>query len=134
MGFLQPILFTGENFFSKFLLKNLYSKICHQTNFKCIEIDNASMLVCARCTGIYFGILLTGLLTLFNKIRLLNNKILMVAVLPLLTDVAFIYIGIYDYSQYLALSTGLILGSVFYLFLISEIENLFSKKSLKGNE
>lgn len=58
----------------------------------------------------------------------------MVAVLPLLTDVSFTFWEIYDYSQYLALSTGLILGSVLYLFLISEIENLFSKKSLKGNE
>jgi uncharacterized membrane protein len=134
MGFLQPILLTGENFSSKFLLKNLYSKVCHQKSFKCIEINNALMLVCARCTGIYFGILLTGLLTLFNKIRLLSNKILMLAALPLLADVLFTFTGIYDYSKYLALSTGLILGSGVYLFLISEIENLFSKKSLKGNE
>lgn len=58
----------------------------------------------------------------------------MLAALPLLADVLFTFTGIYDYSKYLALSTGLILGSGVYLFLISEIENLFSKKSLKGNE
>lgn len=134
LGFLQPILLTGENFFYKFLLKNLYSKVCHQKSFKCIETANASMLVCARCAGIYFGILLTGLLTLFNKIRFKSNQILLSAALPLLADVSLTFAEIYDYSQFLALSTGLILGSGVYLFLICEIENLFSKKSLKENE
>lgn len=92
------------------------------------------MLVCARCAGIYFGILLTVLLTLFNKIRFKSNKVLLSATLPLLTDVSFTFAGIYDYSQFLALSTGLIMGSGVYLFLICEIENLFLKIFLKGNE
>ena len=92
------------------------------------------MLVCARCAGIYFGALITGLLFLFNRISELKIKVLVIVSIPLLLDVCLIFLGAYKYSQTIALITGLAFGSIIYLFLLSELENIFVNKAIKRNE
>ena len=119
---------------TNFLLSKSYSTVCHQESAKCISLGSETMLVCARCAGIYFGALSAGLLGLFYTIPLLSIRVLMVSALPLLADVFLTFSGVYAYSQLAAFATGLILGSVVYLFLLKELENLFSNKSLVGNE
>jgi uncharacterized membrane protein len=119
---------------SNFLLSKSYSTVCHQESTKCISLGSDTMLVCARCAGIYFGALLAGLLGLFYTIPLLSIKVLMVSAIPLLADVFLTLSGVYAYSQLAAFATGLIFGSVVYLFVLKELENLFSNKSLMGNE
>jgi len=97
-------------------------------------IADQSMFVCARCTGIYLGALMLGLITFNYKIGRFGLNILLVAFVPLFIDVFFTSFGIYTYSKFIALLTGLIFGSVVYLFLIDELENYFSTKSIKRNE
>ncbi len=134
IGFLQPTLLTQNNSLTNYFLEKVYSRICHQQSGKCIIIGNVSMLVCARCAGIYFGALITGLLFLFHSIPALKIKVLIIASIPLLLDVCFTFLGVYKYSQTIAAITGLAFGGVVYLFLLSELENLFSNKSIKRNE
>ena len=134
IGFLQPTLLTQNNSLTNYFLKKMYSRVCHQENGKCIIIANDSMLVCARCAGIYFGALITGLLFLFRSIPSLKIKVLIISSIPLLLDVCFTFLGVYKYSQTIAAITGLAFGGVVYLFLLSELENLFSNKSIKRNE
>ncbi len=134
IGFLQPLLLTQTNSLTNYLLAKTYSRVCHQESSKCILIGNESMLVCARCAGIYFGALITGLLFLFNRIPELKIKLLVIASIPLLLDVCLIFLGAYKYSQTIALTTGLAFGSIIYLFLLSELENIFVNKSIKRNE
>ena len=92
------------------------------------------MLVCARCVGIYFGALSAGLLGLFYAIPLLSTRVLLVSTLPLIADVILTFSRVYSYSQLTAFTTGLIFGSVLYLFLLNELEYLFSRKIYLGNE
>jgi len=134
IGFLQPLLLTQNNSLTNYLLNKTYSRVCHQESSKCILIGSESMLVCARCAGIYFGALITGLLFLFNRIPELKIKLLVIASIPLFLDVCLIFLGAYKYSQTIALITGLAFGSIVYLFLLSEIENIFLNKSIKRNE
>ena len=134
IGFLQPLLLTQTNSLTNYLLAKTYSRVCHQESSKCILIGNESMLVCARCAGIYFGALIIGLLFLFNRIPELKIKILVIASIPLLLDVCLILLGAYKYSQTIALITGLAFGSIIYLFLLSELEKNFINKSIKRNE
>ncbi|MGB5289451.1 MAG: DUF2085 domain-containing protein, partial [Ignavibacteriaceae bacterium] len=113
----------------------LYSTVCHQDSIKCISIDNNSMLVCARCAGIYFGVLIAVIAGLFIIRPVVSKRLLLISILPLLIDVLLISLGIYSYSKLMALVTGIISGSVIYFFIIAEIEK-FSLKQIfdMGNE
>jgi uncharacterized membrane protein len=128
IGFLQPALLTQNNFLSHYFLTKIYSRVCHQESSKSIIIANESMLVCARCAGIYLGALIAGILILFHSIPELKVKVFTIAVLPLLLDVCITFLGVYRYSQTVAFLTGLVFGCIVYLFLLSELENLFSNK------
>jgi uncharacterized membrane protein len=134
LGFLLPAISSTDNLMAKFLLLKIYSTVCHQESAKCISIGGASMLVCARCAGIYAGALTAGLLSLILIVPSISRRIFMLSLIPLLIDVFFTFTGVYNYSQGLAFATGLIFGNVVYLFLLSELENLFSNKLYPGNE
>ena len=134
-GFLLPLVSTIYNPLINFLITKLYSTVCHQESMKCISIDNKSMLVCARCAGIYNGALIAAISSLFI-IRPLNNKrLLLISIIPLLTDVFLVSLGIYSYSRIISFITGIVFGSIIYLFILAEIEKLILKQIFDtGNE
>lgn len=133
-GFIYPIISSGFNPLMNYIMKEFYSTVCHQDGSKCIYIGADSMLICARCTGIYLGGFVTGLLSLFILNFNLNKRILFYSAVPMILDVALNTLGVYPYSKTIAFSTGLILGSVIYYFIISEIENFIINRRLRGNE
>lgn len=125
-GFIQPMLGIIDNAVINYFLKRAYSLVCHQESYKLITHAGAEMLVCSRCTGIYIGSLLAGLTTLLFAIPQIKTRILLFASIPIAADVLLNIIEYYDYSRLIAFSTGMILGITLYLFLMNEIENLFS--------
>jgi len=127
-GFLLTIITSTDNLISKFLLSRIYSTVCHQESVKCISIGGTNMLVCSRCAGIYTGALIAGLFSLLVTLPEINKKILILSTIPLTMDVFFTFTGVYSYSKSIAFSTGLAFGSIIYLLIISELENLFSNK------
>jgi uncharacterized membrane protein len=134
LGFLLPAISSTNNFMTNFLLSKIYSTVCHQESAKCISIGGASMLVCARCSGIYAGALTAGLFSLLLIVPSISLKVFMLSLIPLVIDVFFTLTGVYVYSQSLAFTTGFILGNVVYLFLQFELENLFVNNLYPGNE
>jgi uncharacterized membrane protein len=134
LGFLQPILFNQQDSISNYIFKRIYSPVCHQVHDKCISIENNEMLVCARCFGIYSGSLIAGIAIIFFQFANMKIKLLLIAPIPLIADVMLSTIDIYSYSKLLAFITGLIFGTIVFLFLLNEIENLFLIKSIKRNE
>lgn len=126
LGFIQPMLGIIDNAVINYFLKRAYSIVCHQESYKLITHAGAEMLVCSRCAGIYFGSLLAGITTLFFAIPQIKIRILLFASIPIAADILFNITGYYDYSRLIAFSTGMILGITLYLFLMNEIENLFS--------
>jgi len=133
-GFLLPTITLFDNTISNMILSRVYSTACHQENVKCISIGNTSMLVCSRCAGIYFGSFTAGLLSLLLIVPSISRRVLILSAIPLGMDVLFVLTGVYTYSQGIAFATGLVFGGVMYLFLLKELENLFSKKTYQGNE
>jgi uncharacterized membrane protein len=134
LGFLLPAISPANNFMTNFLLSKIYSTVCHQESAKCISIGGATMLVCARCSGIYAGALTASLFSLLLIVPSISLKVFMLSLIPLVIDVFFTFTGVYVYSQSLAFATGFILGNVVYLFLQSELENLFVNNLYPGNE
>jgi uncharacterized membrane protein len=128
-GFLLPVITSTDNLISKFVLSRIYSTVCHQESVKCISIEDTTILVCSRCAGIYTGALISGLFSLLVTLPEINKKILIFSTIPLAMDVFFTFTGVYSYSKSVAFSTGLAFGSIIYLLIISELANLFSKKT-----
>ncbi len=113
-------------------LEKTYSTVCHQQPEKLITLNGHKTLVCARCTGIYLGALLSSFGLLFLKLKnILNIKFLIIASIPLLGDVILYSTGIYSYSKTIALITGLLLGSIGFLYIHEGIMDLFEEKNKK---
>lgn len=133
-GFLLQAITSIDNSISNFLVSRIYSTVCHQESSKCLSIGSASMLVCARCAGIYTGALIAGLLSLLLIVPSISKRVLILSAIPLAMDVFLTFTEVYTYSQGLAFATGLAFGGMVYLLTISESENLFSNKLYMGNE
>lgn len=110
--------------------KHSYGIVCHQQDLKLIGEGTFHSLVCSRCAGIYLGLLTTSFITIFFRIGIIrNNKILFIAVLPMILDVILYSIGLYNYSKTIAFLTGWLLGSVGFIYLYSPLSTLFTIKN-----
>jgi uncharacterized membrane protein len=111
------------------LIKEFYSSVCHQIGYKTIQINGINFLVCARCSGIYFGGLIASVIFLFSsKSHTLKINYLFIAAIPMLTDVLLYSLGVYEYSKIIALSSGLLFGFVSISILLLIIENYLLKE------
>lgn len=123
-GIMSPVIFQNNQTFlaAKPFLNQVYSTVCHQEYAKTLKIYDEEIFVCSRCAGIYTGVFMAILLSLFRlpKSRLLH--LLISSSVFLLSDVILSSIGIYSYSKYFALSTGLFFGLTLFMFLLSELK------------
>lgn len=130
-GFTFPVIFNNSEYAIIFhpLLEKIYSSFCHQSNEKTFVIFGSSMLVCARCAGIYFGAFISAFLIIFIQIKFINNiKFLYAACIPMIFDIIFYSIGIYNYSKTFAFITGLIFGSIIIIFIYDALNKILLKK------
>ncbi|HED38267.1 MAG TPA: DUF2085 domain-containing protein [Ignavibacteria bacterium] len=108
------------------VLKISYGTVCNQIDAKTFYLNGHELLVGARCTGIYIGTLLTSFLSLFTIMRInLSIKYFLIALIPMGIDVFFSTIGLYHYSKLLAFATGLLFGSIIFMFILNTVENIF---------
>jgi len=115
--------------------KQLYSTVCHQHIHKSFTCDDIPLLVCARCTGIYAGTLLSALVLIFYSGQFnFKTKYLIMLSAPMLLDVILQIFGLYSYNKYLSSFTGFLFGSSVFLYILSAIENLLFSKQKNKNE
>lgn len=107
------------------IVKNTYSLVCHQDPAKLINLSCGNSLVCARCFGIYTGLLINSFLHIFHENKLKRNfRLVLFATVPMMIDVFAVAIGIYDYSKTIAFTSGLLFGSILFLYLYNGLQNL----------
>ncbi|MCX6168528.1 MAG: DUF2085 domain-containing protein [Ignavibacteriales bacterium] len=126
-GIFVEWLITLDNHFLFALpfLQKTYSLVCHQEKAKLMIFNHAETLTCARCTGIYLGLLLVSMIFLFKDYkRNFPIKFLLYASIPMIADVILYSINIYHYSKPVAFVSGLLLGSVGFLYLYKGLNNL----------
>jgi len=135
VGFISPCLnINSLNSIYPFQ-KMLYSNICHQDVQKSFICNDIPFLVCARCTGIYFGAFISAAVILILNITLiLKTKYLYLLSIPMLLDVLFYSIGIYPYNKFIASSTGFLFGSSIFLYILSALEYLLFIKQKNNND
>jgi uncharacterized membrane protein len=112
-------------------LRKMYGAVCHQHIEKTWLLNGHYFFVCARCTGIYSGALIVSFISLFSFSKLpVKMTLLYISSIPMLADVISTTTGIYSYSKYIALLTGIFFGSAVFAYILAGIENNFVDKSL----
>ncbi len=98
--------------------------MCHGLTRRCLELFDVPMPLCARCVGIYLG-LLAGV-AFFWLVPLLRERVMrnvaVAAIVPLALDGLTQLSGIRESSNPLRMATGMIAGLAFGLWILSAIE------------
>ena len=98
--------------------------MCHGIAHRCLMLFGVPMPICARCTGIYLGMLGGVLLfpfAFFLRARIMSKAALL-AVMPLMIDGTTQLLKIRESTNALRLSTGALAGLAFGLWVLSAIE------------
>jgi uncharacterized membrane protein len=102
----------------------LFRMLCHGRVERCFELFGAPMPICARCTGIYLGLL--GGLLLFPLIPLLRERVMrmvaLVAIVPLGLDGLTQLFGLRESVNPLRVVTGILAGMAFGLWILSAVQ------------
>ena len=126
------IPFNNKATFTIPFLHQTYSLVCHQQKAKLITEGNYETMVCARCTGIYLGSFVSSIVLLFlNFKRKLSFSFLLILSVPMIFDVFLSSLNVYDYSKVIAFSTGLLFGSIGFLYLYNGLRQLFTELNFK---
>ncbi|MCZ7601513.1 MAG: DUF2085 domain-containing protein [Melioribacteraceae bacterium] len=133
VGTLLSLIDFTQNIFIEFIpfLYIFYSPVCHQNVDKLICVDNSCSLLCSRCVGIYLGVFITSITLIFIAPKnIIPIKYLFILSIPLLLDVIFVSLGIYNYSKLIALFTGFIFGSAAFYYFYNGIEIFLYEKRI----
>lgn len=137
VGLFFPVIspnFYGKNFIIQ-LLSNSYSLVCHQSEQALVQINDNHLLVCTRCTGIYFGALLLLIIMMIKPLKVnVGLKPLFILSAPLIFDAFAVRLRIYPYSITIALITGLFFGAIVLFYILETIENSFYLQHSKKYE
>ena len=102
----------------------LFRLMCHGKIERCLEVFGAPMPICARCAGIYGGMLL-GILA-FWAIPLLRERVMrgvaIASVIPLALDGLTQLSGVRESTNELRIVTGVVAGIAFGLWILSAVE------------
>lgn len=99
--------------FNRFIINNVYprtllwgSKTCHQADDRSFHIGIRKFPVCARCTGIYVGALVSIVLSFWQQSPILFAAML----LPMILDGTIQYLTKYRSTNSKRFVTGVVFG------------------------
>ncbi len=108
------------------ILNYAYSLVCHQTDSDLFHMDSNHLLVCTRCTGLYFGALIFILLSIVKPFKVNRGlKPFFFFSALLIVDAIAIRMGIYNYSAAFTFATGFMFGAITAIYIISTLKNSF---------
>ncbi|XRP96921.1 DUF2085 domain-containing protein [Methanocaldococcus sp. 16A] len=114
-------------------LYSVYSPICHQLPQRSYFIFGYKMAVCARCFGIYTGVLIGMLIYPFikklNDFKLPHKKYLIISLIPMAIDGTTQLIGLRESFNELRFITGFIAGFVSVFYILPVFLKYFQKKN-----
>ncbi len=103
-------------------LYHFFNYICHQQSERSFHIAGEQFGVCARCFGVYFGLLLGFLVYPFwraiDNIEPLPRFWLFLSLIPITIDWSLTVFGIWENTHLSRFITGLILGAACSTFIV----------------
>lgn len=113
-----------------------FGLLCHQLPERSFFIAGQKFAVCSRCTGLYFGFVLTlavyPLLKSLRRTDLPSRKWLIAAAIPLLIDFSLTFFGIWENTPESRFLTGMLLGSVMVFYVMPGIVELSLRRWRQG--
>ena len=102
----------------------LFRVMCHGRVERAFALFDVPMPICARCTGIYLGLL--GGIALFAVLPLIREEVMrrisFAAVTPLALDGLTQLTGLRESTNLLRVITGLVAGLAFGLWILSAVQ------------
>jgi uncharacterized membrane protein len=99
---------VGETIYTAF------HRICHQIDGRSLHLQGLPLAACARCTAIYggffVGVLLYPLIRPLRDLRSPSRRTLVLAILPMIVDVALAFAGVHESNTISRLMTGSLFG------------------------
>jgi uncharacterized membrane protein len=112
-----------------------FSFICHQIDSRSFHVENHPFAVCARCFGVYFGLLagfvIYPLIRKVDEIEPLPRFWLFLAMIPIGIDWSLGVFGIWENTHFSRFVTGLILGAACGVFIVPALVEIFRLLSRK---
>ncbi len=109
----------------------VFRGVCHQVSERCFCIHAQPMALCARCTGIYSGMMLAALL--WTK-PCQNRKVLLallgIGAGVMLLDVGLETIGLYHNVKWLRFTTGTGFGVALAPILVNALTDVLTEKPI----
>lgn len=103
--------------------------ICHQLDWRSFHVESHKFAVCARCFGVYFGLLVGfAIYPLFRKvdeIEPLPRFWLFLAMIPIAVDWALGAFDIWENTHLSRFITGLILGAACAIYIVPALVEIF---------
>ncbi len=125
LGIFSPCLNSKSNLFTYHLIKFIYSPVCHQKIERSFSCNHFQLMVCARCSGIYFGAMIAALLNLLPVSVTISKRFLFYAAIPMLIDIILINSGVYEYIKVISFITGNIFGATVFIFIFDIVKDYF---------
>ena len=113
-------------------IKYNYTLVCHVQPEKLFTFSEFHTFVCSRCTGIYFGALISSFVIFLGFNKTIDTKLLLLSSIPMFIDVLLYSLNVNSYSKYIALLSGLLLGSIGFIYIHSSIIELLIKNKGKN--
>ena len=107
-----------------FISRKFFSHVCHQIPEHSFIYHNFIFPVCARCTGIYFGLFIGGLSVATNLLprKIFSHKYsFFLFAIPMLVDVGTNLLHLRMYSLWIACLTGIIFGYCIFPFIVAHL-------------
>ncbi len=106
-----------------------FSYLCHQMGERSFHVEDHSYAVCARCFGVYFG-LLAGFLIypLMRRVEVIEPFArfwLFLAMIPIAVDWLLGIFGIWENTHLSRFVTGTILGFACAVFIVPALVEIF---------
>lgn len=114
---------------------SFFSYICHQLPERSLHLLEHPLAVCARCFGVYFG-LLAGLLIYpawrrIDEIEPLPRIWLFLSLVPIGIDWSLTALGIWENTHFSRFFTGMVLGVACATYIVPAVVEIRRNLSLK---
>ncbi|WP_423793013.1 DUF2085 domain-containing protein [Methanocaldococcus indicus] len=117
------------------LIYAIYKPICHQLPERSFFIFGHKMAVCARCFGIYTGVLFSSIVYPIVKrlddFNIPDKKYLILSLLPMAIDGGTQLIGLRESFNILRFITGFLAGSVVVFYIYPIFLKILNKKIMR---
>jgi uncharacterized membrane protein len=111
---LAASLLAGTHPMTALLIRNFFSRLCHQNPSRSFVLDGAPMAVCVRCLGIYWGVAM-GFLVRVKMDRRLLAVALALNLVDVATGVLHWHGNVPVFRFFLGLMLGMGVGAVLFL-------------------